>query len=426
MKRKSAIFALCLLCFVIAGGVDVFAKGPPPEYFVDESKLPFDALAGTDTQRYWGIQGHAAYQIEVPANWNGSLVMYCHGYRGDLLELTVSKPSIRSFLIESGYAWAASSYSKNGYQVATGVKDTHNLAMFFNGLVGKPDHVYIMGHSMGGHVVAVSIEQYPKTYDGALPMCGVMGDYELFDYFMDYHLLAAYLTGTDVEPPFTQDYVTTNIPAMKAILGPVWPYVLSPAGQNLKTAVKYLSGGQRPLYDVAFMSYANFLFTQIVSPDYTENINTIYQLDDDMANMSDGEMLLNAMIYRHDTLPKYPKPNGLAEIPVVSGKIPIPVLSMHTLGDLFVPFSMQQIYAQRVADFGKSEMLVQRAIRDVGHCGFTPDEEVEAFIDLIMWVEEGVKPEGDNVLDPAIVANGNFGCQFTSSDRSYAPPCPTP
>jgi pimeloyl-ACP methyl ester carboxylesterase len=283
-----------------------------------------------------------------------------------------------------------------------------------------------MGHSMGGHVVAVSIEQYPKTYDGALPMCGVMGDYELFDYFMDYHLLALYLTGTDVQPPFSTDYAATTIPAMKTQLGPSWPYVLYPSGQNLKTAVKYISGGQRPLYDVAFVSYANFLFTQIVSPDYTENMHTIYQLDDDIGNLSDAEMLLNAMIYRHDTLPKYPKPNGLAEIPVVSGKIPIPVISMHTLGDLFVPFSMQQIYARRVAEFGKSDMLVQRAIRDVNHCGFTLEEQIDAFIELIMWVEEGVKPPGDDVLDSATVADPNFGCQFTSEDRPYAPPCLVP
>ena len=29
---------------------------------------------------------------------------------------------------------------------------------------------------MGGHITGVAIEQYPNAYDGAMPMCGVMGD----------------------------------------------------------------------------------------------------------------------------------------------------------------------------------------------------------------------------------------------------------
>jgi hypothetical protein len=38
-----------------------------------------------------------------------------------------------------------------------------------------------------------------------------------------------------------------------------------------------------------------------------------------------------------------------------------------------------------------------------------------SFVDLVKWVEAGVKPAGDDVLDPANVANPNFGCQFTST-----------
>jgi hypothetical protein len=61
--------------------------------------------------------------------------------------------------------------------------------------------------------------------------------------------------------------------------------------------------------------------------------------------------------------------NGLANIPSISGDIKIPVLSLHTVGDLFVPFLMEQIYAERVAANGKSGLLVQRIIRDIGTAG---------------------------------------------------------
>jgi hypothetical protein len=74
---------------------------------------------------------------------------------------------------------------------------------------------------------------------------------------------------------------------------------------------------------------------------------------------------------------------------------------------------MEQIYARRVADKGWSSNLVQRATRDFGHCSFTAPELVQTFVDLATWVEAGVKPAGDNVLDPAIVANPNYGCTFT-------------
>ena len=110
----------------------------------------------------------------------------------------------------------------------------------------------------------------------------------------------------------------------------------------------------------------------------------------------------------------------------MSGDITIPVLTLHTIGDLFVPFSMEQLYAQRVAANGASHLLVQRAIRDVGHCTFTGDEIVMGFIDLVSWVEGGIIPAGDNLLDPKEVADLEFGCDFTSADRVYRSPLSIP
>ena len=87
---------------------------------------------------------------------------------------------------------------------------------------------------------------------------------------------------------------------------------------------------------------------------------------------------------------------------------------------------MEQIYAQRVAAHGASHLLVQRAIRDFGHCTFTGEEIVTAFVELVNWVEHGVKPAGDDVLDPAAVAAPDFGCAFNSQDRAYPPPLSIP
>ena len=105
--------------------------------------------------------------------------------------------------------------------------------------------------------------------------------------------------------------------------------------------------------------------------------------------------------------------DGLRWIPQVNGEFSVPVVSIHTLGDLFVPFSMQQIYAQRAAAKGSAGMLVQRAIRGASHCDFTVAEQVNAFEAMVRWDRDAIKPEGDDVRDAAAVAAPTYGCRFT-------------
>jgi hypothetical protein len=81
---------------------------------------------------------------------------------------------------------------------------------------------------------------------------------------------------------------------------------------------------------------------------------------------------------------------------------------------------MEQIYAERAFDNGSSKLLVSRAIRDVGHCGFSTSEQETAFADLVHWVKDGVKPAGDDLLTPSVVAEPTFGCKFTLAARPYA------
>lgn len=425
-----ALFVAVVLGFLTLGGGFALA-GPPPAYFVDATKLPFNALPGTSTTRYWGVHNGAGYRIEVPDNWNGDLVLYAHGFRGTGLELTVSDPRIRGSLVGQGYAWAASSYSKNGYDVRQGVKDTHALGEVFSGLVGHPRRTWITGHSMGGHITGVAIEQYARAYVGALPMCGVMGDSELFDYFLDFNLVAQALAGVPAQFPFPADYQTAVVPGVKAALGPAYPFVLNAQGLNLRGVTQNISGGPRPAFATSFAAWGNFLFTVgvtggtlgVAPGNVQDNSGTEYQIDSDPA-LSADEIALNAAVLRVAQDPQGRHPDGVANIPPISGRLPIPVLSLHTIGDLFVPFSMEQIYARRAADAGRADRLVVRAIRDHNHCGFAVPEEAAAFAALVNWVDTGLKPAGDDILDPAAVADPNFGCQFSVPGHAGYPACP--
>ena len=90
---------------------------------------------------------------------------------------------------------------------------------------------------------------------------------------------------------------------------------------------------------------------------------------------------------------------------------------------------MEQEYARDAAANGNDDLLVQRAIRAIGHCEFSPVEVQTAFDDLVRWVVDGVRPEGDDVLDPAVVADPLYGCRFsdagayTTGSRPLFAPC---
>ena len=440
---RALVAAASVVLLAAISGTTAHA-GPPPAYFVDESELPFDPLPGATA--LWGVHTRAGYRIEVPDNWNGDLVIWAHGFRGTGLVLTVDNHPLRPLLIAQGYAWASSSYRRNDYDVASGVQDSHALVGLFKGKVGKPDRIYMTGASMGGHITAVAIEQYPNLFDGALPICGALGDYALFDFYLDFNLAAQQLgVGFSEFPVDPFGYIVQTVPAIKGNLelSPGgWPLFLNAEGENFKGLVEQRSGGERPNFDEAWVFWntvpefegtgpGNFLFalgttdgTLVRAPGVAvDNADTVYQFDSD-PSLSDHEQLLNDDILRVEADPQGRKKGGLAQVPKVTGDIRIPVLTLHNLGDLFVPVLNEVEYAKRVFDQGNGDLLVQRAIRGVLHCDFTPAEFGRAFIDLVTWVETGVPPAGDDFLDPAAVADPAFGCQFTDGDHVLGTPCP--
>ena len=395
------------------------ASDKTKDYAVDETKLPFDALPGTTTDRAWGVLRNAGYRIEVPEHWNGELVLWAHGFAGWACELTVDNSPIRAYLIEHGFAWGASSYAANGYAVQQGVDDTMRLARLFRHRYGKPTRTYLTGASMGGHITGLAIEQERRAFDGAMPVCGVMGDEELFDYFLDYSELAQAISGVTTSYPNGVDYLPAVVPAIKAALGGP----TSPKYQTFAAAVMHDSGGTRPGFDIALGGWLDFLFglgqpqPGVVPAFPATNIGTVYQLDGDPA-VSAAEAALNASVRRVSRF-DYPTPDGRVDVPEIEGTFRIPVLTLHTIGDLFVPFSMQQIYAGNAAEHGRSKLLVQRAIRDVGHCTFSEAELNEGFADLVNWVRNRVKPAGDDVLTAATVAAPTYGCRFSHDAGLY-------
>ena len=409
-------------------------------YTLDPAHLPFGPMAGVtaETDRWHGVLNGAGYRIEVPKNWNGRLVMYAHGYEGLDPVLKVSDVPIRRYLVENGYAWAASSFSKNGYDVRAGIEDTNALALAFNAIavqnnrpLPQPSKIYIIGASMGGHVAAAAVERETLEtannkvrYNGALPMCAVVGDTELFSYATAYQLAAQYLAGVPATTFPVTDFASKE-ERIKSELWRVFPSVATDQGRKLRAAFVNLTGGPRPIAEDSFRLkpmqdpvWRRFGDDGTIDGVLTKNVadttGIVYQLDADPAQSAE-EQTMNATILRVAAAPDAnPRRNdGLRWVPKVNGQFDVPVVTLQSLGDLFVPFSMQQIYKRRAIANGSDRWLVQRAIRSPGHCDFTVAEQVEAFQSLVNWDVNGVKPAGDEVLDPAAVASANYGCAFT-------------
>ena len=443
-----------------AGGESV-REALPPEESRPHDTIPyalspanaaattFDAMAPAagdtvdvgSTSRWAGVIDGAGYRIEVPANWNGELVMYAHGYAGEGLTLNPVSSAIRRYLVQNGYAWAASSYSKNSYDVRAGVEDTNKLALQFNAIaqargrtLAAPSHTWIIGHSMGGHIAAAAVEAETYAtavnkvrYAGSMPMCGVMGDTALFDTFAGMQGAAHVLAGFPSTP--LNQWSTIKDATEAALFGTtlntqqVAPN--GPTGMAYYSVLEHLTGGPRPLFDLGYAIGGSFrggpwgvfgtdtTTTGMTTKPTADSTGIVFKVT--------GQEQLSAQI--NAAAPRAVAPadanrlrwDGLRWIPKVHGQPQAPVLTLHTLGDLFVPFNMQQVYRQRVEANGAGDKVVQRAIRGASHCDFTNAEMAKGFSDLVKWVKAGTKPGGDDVLTPATVAAAAYGCTYTNN-----------
>lgn len=403
------------------------AVSPPPQAAGVEPRAvvrdpTFAALAGA--RAMFGVHQGAAYRIEVPDNWNGGLVLYAHGYRGDGPELTVSNPEVRSYLIASGYAWAASSYRLNGYRPDVAITDTLALRDLFVQQVGAPRWSILYGSSMGGHVVAGSLELYPGVYQGALAECGALTGIGEIDYLAAYGAAAEYIAGVPLfDAPDARTFIrrVTDewLPAVGSAAGP------TPKGLAFQSVAKYLLGGELPYWReglaarltqaVNLLLLADTNREAVPAARAVDTRSIAYRIDPGLGFSAEE---INRNVRRFEPVGTARTAAENAVFAPFTGRISAPLLTLHTTGDAFVPFSQEQAYRRSVQAAGADDLLVQRAIRRPGHCQFELAERTRAIADLIVWVERGTRPDGDDVLtaDPA-----TLGLRWTTPLRPDDP-----
>jgi pimeloyl-ACP methyl ester carboxylesterase len=372
----------------------------------------------------YGEYEGGAYQIEVPDDWNGRLVLWAHGFRGFGDELVVDIPTpMREYFIATGYAWAASSYRANGYVPGYGALDTLALKELFEREVGRPERVYLVGGSMGGNVVTLSLERAPEAYDGALALCAVTSGSEILDFFASWGALAAYFAGVDMaglagDPEaLAESFRERVLPALGT------PGELTEAGRRFENVIMHLSAGPRPFFEEGFADRYDENFELVIASlasrasavPVAGNAGYEYHIDPDLGLTDEA---LNAGVPRLAPDENARRNSTFGEFAPMTGAIEDPLLTLHNTGDLFVPFALELTYRETVRAAGREHLLVQRAIRRAGHCNFTADEVRIAFEDLVRWVEEGVRPEGDDLSGDLMDVGLRFTIPLEPDDRA--------
>jgi pimeloyl-ACP methyl ester carboxylesterase len=371
---------------------------PPASPVASPAASPSPSPAAT-VRREGRYEG-GSYRIVVPPNWNGGLVMYAHGIQRGAA--SVADPPISQQIQQRGYAWAASSYRAAEYVPHLGMEDTLALKRLFVREVGQPRVTILYGQSMGGQLVTASLETWPDEYQAGFAECGLVDGIWEIDYLFAYTAAAELISGVPLldapdQNAFGRLLTGQWIPTMGR------PGEYTEKGRQFDSVVKYLMGGDLPYrLDGLKPRYLANLFrredpetTREPAQRHVDTQQVVYQIDPGLGLTADE---LNARVRRAKAPPGARDPAHDPAFAERSGRIGVPLLTLHTTGDAWVPFSHEQRYRRRTIAAGTDHLLVQRAFRRSAHCDNTAEERVLAFDDLVRWLETGTRPDGDDVL----------------------------
>jgi pimeloyl-ACP methyl ester carboxylesterase len=421
-----------------------------------------------DPHSFSGNIGAAAYRIEVPARWNGTLFLYSHGYvapGGSNPAQASPGEGAQTWLLGHHYAIAGSSYSSTGWAVEDAFKDQMALLDFFGSHVAKPKRVIAWGVSLGGIITAGLVQLHPDRFAAAMPLCGVLaGGIATWNSELD----AAYAFRTLLAPQSALQLVNITDGAANlqlarkifnnaatapqgiarlALVGalidlPTWfnPRLPEPAPTDFASRAQAI-GQWESLVDFAFAFNARMELEHRAGGNPSWNVGVDYnQL---LAASPDRDevtaLYANAGL---DVASDLNALNGGTRIkgdPAAAayldrnisfdGRLTLPVLAMHTTGDGLVIPPNETAYAQVVGKAGKQDMLRQVFVHRAGHCTFTSAEVIAALqvllgrLDTGRWDNATLQPQGLNAaaLAQGEAANAGFGFSAAPSFIAYEP-----
>jgi pimeloyl-ACP methyl ester carboxylesterase len=387
-----------------------------------------------------GAIGGARYVIEIPANWNGSLLLWSHGYVTPCNPADPAcnppgtfrpvDPITPAFLKAQGYALAGSAYRTSGWAIKEALEDQIALLDYFDATyrpTAPVKRTVAWGHSLGGIITAGLVQRHGDRFAGAMPMCGVLaGGVGVWNTFLDVEFIFKTLLAPDsqlqlvhIANPQANLALAQTIAAeaqgdptgkgrarlaLAAALGnvPGWFTPLTPEPSPSQFAVR--EANQYQWFTASDFRFAFALRAELEArargnPSWNTGVNysrllarssnkdevvALYaaaglSLDDDLETLAN-----TPRIAAQPAAVQY-----LSKNIVFNGDIDIPVLTVHTLGDGLVVPQNEQAYASVVADEGNQKLLRQLYVHRAGHCAFTPAETIAALNALLRRIDTG-------------------------------------
>ncbi|MFD0690865.1 alpha/beta hydrolase [Actinomadura fibrosa] len=368
--------------------------------------------AGTAVHYTGTLADGSTWVADVPARWNGRLVLFSHGF-GPLVAADRPSEAAGQALLDRGYALAGSSYAPGSlWALGSAVGDQLGTRDALAAIIGRPRLTIALGQSMGG-LVSAKIAETGRV-DGALNACGIVaGGVDLDNYQLD----AGHTVATLLAPGQTiklTDYANAGegalagaqltqavkdaqaTPAGRARIAlaaafhnlPSWNSGDAPparhdyAGRQLQQYQWFAAGvlsftfGARPSINAA--SGGDSAWNKGL--DHARLLRTSANLDEIKALYRDAGLNLHDDLARLDAAAsKQVEPGPLAWMTRTSqptGRLKAPTLSIHTIADQLVPVEQENEYAATVRAAGRSSLLRQAYVRRIGHCNFSASEYV--------------------------------------------------
>ncbi len=373
------------------------------------------------------LQDGATYVIDVPANWNGTLLLYSHGYvvpGGQNPAYDYPDGDTAYYVFSEGYALAGSSYATTGWAVQQALPDQIATLDVFQSLVGTPTQTIAWGASMGGLITAALVQQYPTRFNAALPMCGVVAGgvgfwNEALDAAFAFNTLIA---GNTLQVVHIANPLQ-NYDNAEAYLGAAQGTPQGQARIALVAALADIPGWFDPsshepaptdyttqeLNQFYWMANADFLFpfylrTELESraggnPSFNTGVNYATQLKHSRDYAEVQALYAAAGLSLSADLETLSKAQRIAADPgaltyltdniIFNGQLTVPVLTMHTTGDGLVPVEDESAYSSVVSKARDSALLKEIFVHRAGHCVFTPAETITAFKTLTQRLKTG-------------------------------------
>lgn len=325
----------------------------------------------------------AKFRIDVPDNWNGGLVLYCHGYNPEPVTYTDASIPLLAVFTGQGYAVAQSGYAAGGWAIQEAVADTEALRRYFANKYGAPKETYATGHSMGGFLTMLLLERFPNSYDAGLALCGPLApatwffERRTFDLrvVFDYYFPGALPNPAKVPEDFRMG--KERDAEITALLD----------GKPDRAAILRNYAGIKNNEDLAdtlvFFTYILKELQQRGGGNPFDNRSTIYSGTPDDNALNDG-------VARYASAPRAAE--YVRTYYTATGRLTRPMLAIHTTYDPLVPPWVPNNYALLAGNASSGGMFVQQYVKHDGHCAINGAEIARGFAQLRDWKTRGVKP----------------------------------